>query len=163
MFDVGGGELIIILLFVLLLFGPKKIPEFAQMVGKGLRKFRMAQEELTQQIRDISAEAAITEDQISKKSSTPAPVDVTQPIVVPAHNSETQTVIVPKPAADIVARDASINRAVFGEDPTLDFGELNPPSPETRFDNRELPFDNREEPPDNLNSSPSDDRAGSPS
>jgi len=27
MFDIGGGELIVIILAVILLFGPKKIPE----------------------------------------------------------------------------------------------------------------------------------------
>ena len=58
MFDVGGGELILILLVVLLLFGPKKLPELARSVGKGLRQVRRAQEDLTQQIRDISAEVA---------------------------------------------------------------------------------------------------------
>lgn len=58
MFDVGGGELILILLVVLLLFGPNKLPELARSVGKGLRSVRKAQEDLTQQIRDISAEVA---------------------------------------------------------------------------------------------------------
>lgn len=162
MFDVGGGELIIILLFVLLLFGPKKIPEFAQMVGKGLRKFRMAQEELTQQIRDISAEAAITEDQIGRKASTPTPINVTQPIVVPAQTTETQTALVPKPAVDTVSRQASINRAVFGEDPSLDFGEDNRPSGEAP--SVEAQSDDRKgAPSDDRKGAPSDDREGSPS
>ncbi len=58
MFDVGGGELILILLVVLLLFGPNKLPELARSVGKGLRSVRKAQEDLTQQIRDISADVA---------------------------------------------------------------------------------------------------------
>ena len=58
MFDVGGGELILILLAVLLLFGPNKLPELARSVGKGIRTMRKAQEDLTQQIRDISADVA---------------------------------------------------------------------------------------------------------
>ena len=45
-----------ILLAILLLFGPKKIPEVMQMFGKGMREFRKAQENLRQQIRDISTE-----------------------------------------------------------------------------------------------------------
>lgn len=61
MFDVGGGELIIIVLAILLLFGPKSLPQFARQMGKGLRQFRKAQEDLTQQIRDISADAAVRE------------------------------------------------------------------------------------------------------
>ena len=58
MFDVGGGELVLILLVVLLLFGPSKLPELARSVGKGLRSVRKAQEDLTQQIRDISADVS---------------------------------------------------------------------------------------------------------
>ena len=71
MFDVGGGELILILLGIILLFGPKKLPELARSVGKGLRHVRKAQEDLTQQIRDISADVAepITkiQDQVKKE------------------------------------------------------------------------------------------------
>ena len=70
MFDVGGGELILILLVILLLFGPKKLPELARSVGKGIRTMRRAQEDLTQQIRDISSDvsAPVTEvrDDIKK-------------------------------------------------------------------------------------------------
>ncbi|MCB0712634.1 MAG: twin-arginine translocase TatA/TatE family subunit [Ignavibacteriae bacterium] len=50
MFDLGGGELLLILVAVLLLFGPKKLPELAQGLGKGLRQFRKAQQDFTEQI-----------------------------------------------------------------------------------------------------------------
>ncbi|MBK9247274.1 MAG: twin-arginine translocase TatA/TatE family subunit [Ignavibacteria bacterium] len=56
MFDVGGGELLLIFVAVLLLFGPKKIPEVMRSVGKGLRQFRQAQEDLKQQMRDLSSD-----------------------------------------------------------------------------------------------------------
>jgi sec-independent protein translocase protein TatA len=65
MFDIGGGEIILVLLAVLLLFGPKKIPEVAQMVGKGMREFRKAQDNLRQQIRDISTEVESTVSEVS--------------------------------------------------------------------------------------------------
>ncbi len=72
MFDVGGGELILILLVVILLFGPKKLPELARSFGKGMRHVRRAQEDLSQQIRDISADvsAPVTKvtDQIKKET-----------------------------------------------------------------------------------------------
>jgi len=71
MFDVGGGELILILLVVLLLFGPKKLPELARSVGKGLRQVRRAQEDLTQQIRDISAEVAEPINSMNTSVNTP--------------------------------------------------------------------------------------------
>lgn len=56
MFDVGGGELLLILLAVIVLFGPKKIPEIVQMFGKGLSQFRKAQSELKSHLDDIKSE-----------------------------------------------------------------------------------------------------------
>ena len=56
MFDIGGGEVLLILVFVLLMFGPKKIPEVMAAVGKGIRQFRQAQDQIKQQFRDMSAE-----------------------------------------------------------------------------------------------------------
>lgn len=58
MFDIGGGELLLILLVVLILFGPKKIPEVAQLIGKGVQKVRRAQEELVEQVRQINTAVA---------------------------------------------------------------------------------------------------------
>lgn len=36
----GGWELIVILLFILIFFGAKRIPEMARGLGKGIREFR---------------------------------------------------------------------------------------------------------------------------
>ena len=36
--NIGGGEMLIILFVVLLLFGAKKIPEIAGSIGKGTKK-----------------------------------------------------------------------------------------------------------------------------
>lgn len=38
--NIGTGEIIIIALVVLLLFGGKKIPELMRSVGKGVKSFR---------------------------------------------------------------------------------------------------------------------------
>lgn len=38
----GSGELIVILCVVLILFGGKKLPEFARSLGKGIREFKKA-------------------------------------------------------------------------------------------------------------------------
>ncbi len=46
MFGLGTGELLFIFLVVLLIFGGKKIPEVARGLGKGLREFRRARDEL---------------------------------------------------------------------------------------------------------------------
>lgn len=47
MFDVGGGELILIVLAIILLFGPKKLPEIAKTISKGFREVKRAQQEFT--------------------------------------------------------------------------------------------------------------------
>ncbi len=49
--NLGGGELILIFLVVLIFFGPKKIPELAGSLGKGLRKFREAKDGLEDQLK----------------------------------------------------------------------------------------------------------------
>lgn len=39
-FGIGGNELIVIVILVMLLFGGKKIPELMKGVGKGVKSFR---------------------------------------------------------------------------------------------------------------------------
>lgn len=39
---MGSGEILVILVVVLILFGGKKLPEFAQSLGKGIREFKKA-------------------------------------------------------------------------------------------------------------------------
>lgn len=50
MFDIGGGELLLILIVVLVAFGPKKLPELAQSLGRGIREFKRAQRDFAEQI-----------------------------------------------------------------------------------------------------------------
>ena len=40
--NIGIGELIVILLIVIILFGPKKLPEIGQAVGTAIREFKKA-------------------------------------------------------------------------------------------------------------------------
>ena len=38
--NVGAGEIVLLLLVALLLFGPKRLPEMGRSLGKGLRDFK---------------------------------------------------------------------------------------------------------------------------
>ncbi len=54
MFDsIGGGEIMLILLAILVLFGPKRIPDLAQSLGKGLREFKKAQQDLQDNLSKV--------------------------------------------------------------------------------------------------------------
>jgi TatA/E family protein of Tat protein translocase len=48
MFGIGVQELAIIFVVALLIFGPKRLPEFARSLGKGLAEFRRASSDLRQ-------------------------------------------------------------------------------------------------------------------
>jgi len=54
--NVGGGEILLILLVILIFFGPKKIPELAQSLGKGLRKFNDAKAGFESQVKEAIKE-----------------------------------------------------------------------------------------------------------
>lgn len=53
----GGGELIVILFVVLLLFGGKKIPELMRGLGKGIREFNNARNAVESEIKEGMREA----------------------------------------------------------------------------------------------------------
>ncbi len=55
---ISGQEIVIIALVVLLLFGSKKIPEMAKGLGKGMREFRKAADDIKREINQSSPEIA---------------------------------------------------------------------------------------------------------
>ena len=65
--NLGGGEIFIILVIVLLLFGAKRIPELAKGLGKGMREFKDAMNGVEKEVRDASnTESKPTPSQDSK-------------------------------------------------------------------------------------------------
>jgi len=57
-FGLGGTELILILVVILVLFGAKRIPEFAKGLGKGINEFKKASREVTDSLEAESTSAA---------------------------------------------------------------------------------------------------------
>jgi len=55
-FGLGTTEMVVILAVVLIFFGPRKLPELAKGLGKGLREFRKASDEVGQAIHEASVE-----------------------------------------------------------------------------------------------------------
>ncbi len=84
--DVGGGEMMLIFLVVLMLFGGEKMPELARGVGKALREFKKATSGVEEQIKQAMAEAPPPK---------PRPAPAPTPSLPPAYT--------PPPAAAITA------------------------------------------------------------
>jgi sec-independent protein translocase protein TatA len=53
---ISGPEIFVIVLVVLVLFGAKKLPEIAKGLGKGMREFRKATEDIKKEINDSSSD-----------------------------------------------------------------------------------------------------------
>lgn len=56
MFGLGAGEILIILAFALIFIGPKKLPELARGLGKSIREFQKAKDELMASVHEESEE-----------------------------------------------------------------------------------------------------------
>ena len=84
MFGIGMPELILILALALIVLGPRRLPEIARALGKGMAEFRRATDELKDEMRQVEAE-------IDQSSAQATPKDDPQP----AKNAETS----PPPAS----------------------------------------------------------------
>lgn len=51
MFGLGPWELLLIFLAILLLFGAKRLPEIAKGMGKGIKEFKSAMKDTTDEIK----------------------------------------------------------------------------------------------------------------
>jgi sec-independent protein translocase protein TatA len=83
LFNLGGGEIILVLALVLILFGAKKLPELAKGLGQGIKEFKKATRDVTDEIQN------------SMDETTPAkrlPPTETQTSSTPSQPQQQQTV-----------------------------------------------------------------------
>jgi len=67
MFGIGFPELIMILVVALLVIGPKKLPDLAKSLGKGLAEFRKATDDLKDTIYNQETDDEVKAEQAAKK------------------------------------------------------------------------------------------------
>ena len=53
---IGIGELVIIFLIILILFGTKRLPEIGSALGKAIREFKKASKDTQDEIKEISSD-----------------------------------------------------------------------------------------------------------
>ena len=59
---LGWSELLIILVIVLIFFGPKRLPEVAEAIGKSLQKFKKASRDVKSEIESENLDVTRDED-----------------------------------------------------------------------------------------------------
>jgi len=78
--NIGFGELLLIIVVLIVFFGPKKIPDIAQSLGKGIREFKRAMKDVQDEVNK-----SINEE---PKPAEPKQVQPAPSIQPPAPNQE---------------------------------------------------------------------------
>jgi len=76
---LSGGELIIVLVAVLILFGAKRIPEFAKGLGQGIKEFKKASSDVTSEFHNA----------MNQEPTAPPPPQVKAPTSSAPHETVT--------------------------------------------------------------------------
>jgi sec-independent protein translocase protein TatA len=82
MFGLSGGELILVLGAVLILFGAKKIPEFAKGLGQGMKEFKKASREVSEELENAMTEPPTTTKRVGPPANT-------EPVAAEVHSTPT--------------------------------------------------------------------------
>jgi sec-independent protein translocase protein TatA len=79
--DFSFGKILLIIFVLIIFFGPKKIPDIAQSIGKGIREFKKA-------MRDVSDEIQKPVNEESRTQPAPKAVD---PLVSRSSSADAQS------------------------------------------------------------------------
>lgn len=101
--DLGGGEIMLIMVVILIFFGANKIPELARGLGKGIREFKDASREIRSEIENTGQPQQPYQQQFNQ-----------QPYQQPAYQA---------PVADVPVTDVPVTAPIA---PPMD-GGITPP------------------------------------
>jgi TatA/E family protein of Tat protein translocase len=92
MFNIGPMELLVILVIALLVVGPQRLPEVGRSVGRALREFRRAQDEVQRTLRMSLDDEPPSRPMRGVRSTGPgAELDGAAPAPDPASAAESET------------------------------------------------------------------------
>lgn len=66
-FGLGIGEIVVILLVALIIFGPKKLPELGKNLGKGLKGLKSGLEDASEEFKAEIKDAPASNSEADKK------------------------------------------------------------------------------------------------
>lgn len=94
---VGGWEFVIILVIVLIIFGPKSLPALGRALGKGLKEFKSASSKLTDALDDAAREDEVRHDERNAAPRAAAQIaqEPARPAVVATPTAPAHSVAVP--------------------------------------------------------------------
>jgi len=110
--SIGASELLAIFLAVLVLFGPKSIPQLGRALGQALREFKLASAKMTEMVNSLDV-------------SEPPPTSAPKPNYVPAQSVS----MAPDPTPHVVVAEAEAPAAAsevspFVKQPSAPEGSL---------------------------------------
>jgi len=73
MFGLGAGEILVIGILALIFIGPKKLPELAKGLGRGIREFQKAKNEILDDVQDATS---LNSNKVSTPNPTTAAAEV---------------------------------------------------------------------------------------
>jgi len=95
--SLGSTELLLILAVALIFFGPRKLPQLARTMGKGLTEFRKASDDFKRTWeREVALETAKLDDSSTLEAEQPSPYEATQNLDEPAVGTADPDLVVPR-------------------------------------------------------------------
>ena len=82
--DIGGSELMLIMVVILIFFGANKIPELARGLGKGIREFKDASTEIRREFEQAGQPAAPNQPYQQPNPYAPQPQHQSTPLPLTA-------------------------------------------------------------------------------
>jgi sec-independent protein translocase protein TatA len=100
--NVGPLEIAVVLIIVLIIFGPKRLPELGQSMGRGIREFKNS---ISGDKDKESSEEEKPRELQASQATQPAPSQAAQPATPPAGDAES------KPAEPVEGEIVTENKA----------------------------------------------------